>query len=168
MKTDDFVSQLKEILQQRGYQDVQSRSTDAPGAWLGCTFNGVSAELDLVMGGKAVVRVPQPQPFQLILTPESTVTRILDEVGQSREIKTGFVEFDERYLVKLHPPTMPLFNADTVQAIYALEPFHELTAGRDGLALHKTWELDTFRPEDAARAVDGLLLLSHLAGLAVA
>lgn len=166
MKTDEFVNRLKELLVERGYRDVESRATDAPGIWLGCVFHGVAAELDMVVGGKAVVRVPVPQPFQLTLTPESTVTRILDEVGQSREIKTGFADFDDRYLVQLHPPTVPLFNADTIQAIYGLEPFTELTAGRDGFELHKTWELTTFKAEDAARTVDSLLLLSHLARMA--
>ncbi len=163
MKTDEFVARLKELLLERGYMNVETRATDAPGAWLGCQFHGVPAELDLVVGGKTVLRVPVPQPFQLTLSTESTVTRILDEVGQSREIKTGFAEFDDRYLVELHPPTVPLFNADTIQAVYALEPFSELTAGRHGFELHKTWEVTAFRPEDAARTVDSLLLLSHLA-----
>lgn len=166
MKTEEFVTRLKELLQERGYTNLESRSTDAPGAWIGCNFQGVQAEFDLVVGGKAVLRVPEPQPFQLTLKPESTVSRILDAVGHSQEIKTGFAEFDERYLIQLHPPTMPLFNPDTIQAIYALEPFNELTAGRHGLELHKTWELSTFRPEDAALTVDSLMLLSHLARMA--
>jgi hypothetical protein len=166
MKTEEFAIQLQEALQQRGYQNIKSRATEAPGVSMECSFDGVPVQFDLDVGGKAILRVPVPQPFQLSLSPESTVTRILDEVGQSREVKTGFAQFDENYLVQLHPPTFPLFTSDSLQAIAGLEPFIELTGGRSGLEVSKTWEVGSFGPEDAARSVDSLLVLFHLAQLA--
>ncbi len=166
MKTEEFAAHLGQALQRRGYQNITTRATEAPGVSMECSFDGVKVQFELNVGGKAILRVPVPQPYQLSVSPESTVTRILDEVGQSREIKTGFAQFDDNYLVQLYPPTLPLFTSDTLQAIAGLEPFIELTAGRSGLEVHKTWELGSFGPEEAARCVDSLLVLFHLAQLA--
>ncbi|MEW6279944.1 MAG: hypothetical protein AB1758_15045 [Candidatus Eremiobacterota bacterium] len=165
MKSIQFVSNLKQLLGTHGFQQLDLQPTPAPGVLVSGQYNGVPVQLEFDIGGPMTIAIDRPQSFNLSIRPESTVSRILDEVGHSREIKTGFADFDAEYLIRLDPPGERWFTPPVVSAVRALDPFDELTVGASGFRVRKPWAVSTYSAE---RALTDLRQLMVLAGMELA
>lgn len=162
----EFLEELKtltggKIIKEDGMgniTDVKSR----PYSRLYADYKMHYIKVDFIDATELLLEVNMAPPHRLLLRPENVVSKFLDKVSLSAEIKVGDEEFDSKYIVQNVnvAEAQKTVNEKFKEALKTLEPFlfFEMTGNEYKLVKRVDIQSD-YNPRKALNDLDNLLLL---------
>jgi len=123
-------------------------------------------KFDFIIDTELLFEVNTPPPHRLLVSPETMVSKLLDKVKLSGEVKIGDKEFDAKYLVQYAPvdKAKKILSEDVKKILRGLEPFvkFEMT-NKEYKLLKLVDKLGTkYTPDDAVKDMDKLIEIVEL------
>jgi len=128
-------------------------------------YNGNYIRLGFTEGQELTIELNRPPKFKLLIKPENFVSRTLNKVGLSFEIKINRKEFDEKYQIQEidYDIAKNFFSDEVIEKIDSLYPFIEIVFTYKEYKLKKDIEFSENSIDDVIDGIDSLIALSKLA-----
>lgn len=167
MTVNEFLEKLKQITGGKIIkEDGMGNITDVskrPFSRLYADYKKHYIKVDFIDATELLLEVNMAPPHRLLLRPENVVSKLLDKISLSAEIKVGDEAFDAKYIVQNVTPdeARKTINDGFKQALGALEPFlfFEMTANEYKL-VKRVDIASGYSPENAAADLEKLMALA--------
>ena len=162
----EFLEELKvltsgKIIKEDGMgniTDLKSR----PFSRLYADYKNHYIKVDFIDASELLLEVNMAPPHKLLLRPENVVSKLLDKISLSAEIKIGDEEFDSKYIIQNAPPAeaQKTINARFKGALEKLAPFLFFEMTNNEYKLVKRVDIKSeYAPKAAQSDLDNLLAL---------
>ncbi len=169
MTVNEFLEKLKEltggkIIKEDGMGNVTDVSL-RPFSRLYADYNMHYIKFDFIDAAEVLLEVNMSPPYRILLRPESVVSKLLDRVNLSPEVKVGDAGFDAKYIVQnisaadAQKVITPKFK-DTLEALSPFQLF-EMTNNEYKMVKYVDINAD-YTPELALKDLQNLILLADI------
>ena len=127
-------------------------------------YKGYFIKFDFIISTELLFEINTPPPHRLLVCPETMVSRLLDKMCLSPEVKIGDSSFDKKYLIQYAEPEMAkkILSDEGKKIITELEPFIKFEMTGKEYKLLKNLEKKDYSPDDAMADMDRLILFVEL------
>lgn len=117
-------------------------------------------KVDFIDAGELIYEVNMGTPHMLLIRPENVVSKLLDKINLSPEVKIGDAEFDASYIIQnvSEDNAKKTIGENFRRIIKGLEPFVEFEmTGKEYRLLKPVDITSSYTPEKAVQDLDALI-----------
>jgi len=144
--------------------DIRSNALIEP-VYKNDDYNGYFIKLSFSEANELIIDINKTPPFLLLIEPENFISRTLDKIGLSAEIKINREEFDKKYQIKNLNKNIAdsFFTDEVIEKIDEIYPFIFLKFTYKEYRVMKAVDLSSYNTENVLHDIDSLITLSMLA-----
>lgn len=169
MTVNEFLEELKgltggKIIKEDGMGNIID-AAKRPFSRLYADYDKHYIKADFLDASEILLEVNMAPPCRLLLRPENIVSKLLDKVNLSAEVKIGDAEFDAKYIVQnlTEDDAKKILNDKFKKTLDTLTPFLSFEMTNNEYKLIKCVDIKSaYKPQDAFKDLQNLILLAEI------